>query len=104
MATGLDSDHHATGKKSTFAAADRFYYDASLKDTVKSNTISLQLVGPKGQKLADTHPVSSTKDANHIWAGPVNLSSIRQVGGAGKYTLKLVSGGKEEAQGSFSLN
>jgi len=102
--TGLDGDHHATGQKSTFAAGEKFYYDASLKDTVKGNTIAVQLIGPKGQTLADTHVLHSAKDANHIWAGPVNLTLVRAAAGAGKYTVKMISGGKEEAQGSFSIS
>jgi hypothetical protein len=28
---------------------------------------------------------------------------VRAAGGAGTYTLKMMSGGKEEAQGSFSI-
>jgi hypothetical protein len=103
FATGLDGDHHTTGQKSTFSAGQKFYHDATLKDTVKGNTIAVQLIGPKGQTLANTHVLHSAKDANHIWAGPVNLTMVRAAGGAGTYTLKMMSGGKEEAQGSFSI-
>jgi hypothetical protein len=71
---------------------------------VKGNTIAVRLTGPKGQTLADTHILNSAKDANHIWAGPVNLSMIRAAGGAGTYTLKMISGGKQEAQGSFRIS
>ena len=102
--TGLDSNHHVTGQKSSFAHSDKLFWSAGLKDTVKENTLSLVVTGPKGQTLeSDPHLVSGTKDVNHIWNGPIDLTRFAGVVGAGKYVLTLTSGGKVEASGSFTL-
>lgn len=101
--TGLDSDHHATGQKSAFSVGDKLYYDASLKDTVKGNTIKLKIAGPKGQTLENDFVTKSTDDADHVWAGPLNLADFKSAGGLGKYTFTMSSKGNQEAKGSFTL-
>jgi len=103
--TGLNSDHHVTGERSTFSGNDQISWAGDLKDGVAKNTITLKLIDPAGKTVSSGKVGGGSDQVNKVWdSSPLSASALASQHGGGTYKLEALSGGKVEASGTFTVS